>query len=81
MRWFMNMRIAAKLMTGFAAVALIAAVVGVIGIRGITSVNKADTRMYAAVVDPYSDVVEMAKNLQRSRVSLLDLITSTSTLR
>lgn len=46
MKWFLNLRIAAKLITGFLIVALIAGMVGVVGIINIKALDKADTLLY-----------------------------------
>ncbi len=46
MKWFYNMKISAKLITGFIIVALIAALVGVVGINNINEISKSDTMLY-----------------------------------
>ncbi|MGI6622076.1 MAG: methyl-accepting chemotaxis protein [Acetivibrionales bacterium] len=46
MKWFYNLKIAAKLITGFIIVALIAGIVGVIGLININNITEADRLLY-----------------------------------
>jgi methyl-accepting chemotaxis protein len=46
MKWYINLKIAAKLIIGFLVVAIIAAVVGIIGLINITRINEADTQLF-----------------------------------
>lgn len=46
MRWFENMSISKKLMTGFLIVALLAAAVGAVGMMNLNHINQADTALY-----------------------------------
>lgn len=46
MQWFYNMKIAAKLISGFVIVALIAGIVGVIGLVNLNSISEADKLLY-----------------------------------
>ena len=46
MKWFYNLKIRVKLLTGFIIVAIIAGAIGVIGITSITSVDDKGTKMY-----------------------------------
>jgi methyl-accepting chemotaxis protein len=78
MQWFSNLRIQSKLMVGFATVAIIAGVMGTFGIYNIKALDDSDTHMYEGFVDPYSSVVELAKNLQRTRVSAGEMAMSTT---
>jgi len=74
MKWFMNMKIAAKLITGFMFVALIAAVVGVVGIVNINAINKADTELYENMTVPISQLADISTEFQQIRVSVRDMI-------
>lgn len=40
MRWFYNMKISTKLISGFVIVALMAAVVGVVGLKNINEMDQ-----------------------------------------
>lgn len=46
MKWFLNMKIATKLISSFILVALIAGIVGIIGLLNINKINEADTSLY-----------------------------------
>lgn len=46
MKWYINLKIAAKLILGFLVVAIIAAVVGVVGLINIYKINEADTLLF-----------------------------------
>ncbi|HBV87257.1 MAG TPA: methyl-accepting chemotaxis protein [Desulfosporosinus sp.] len=76
MKWFMNMKIAAKLISGFIFVALIAAVVGVVGIVNIKTIDNADTELYENMTVPISQLAEISTEFQRARVHSRDLILS-----
>jgi methyl-accepting chemotaxis protein len=45
-KWYLNMKIAPKLIIGFIIVAIIAGCVGIIGITNILSIGNADTRLF-----------------------------------
>ena len=74
MEWFNNMKISAKLITSFIIVAIISGVVGVIGITNITKINNNDTILYENMTVPLTEVADMARWFQRSRVNARDLI-------
>ncbi len=46
MKWFLNLKIAAKLIISFVFIALIAGIVGAVGLYNLNSMNKADTQLY-----------------------------------
>jgi len=46
MKWFLNMKISAKLITGFLIVALLAGVVGAIGLQSINTISSADKLLF-----------------------------------
>ena len=46
MKWFLNMKIAAKLILGFLIVAIIAGVVGGIGLINLNKMASADRQLY-----------------------------------
>lgn len=74
MKWFYNMRISMKLISCFIVVAIISGVVGVIGISNITRINNNDTILYENMTVPLSEVADMARWFQRSRVNARDMI-------
>lgn len=73
MRWFNNLRISAKLLTGFSVVALIAVIVGGVGITKIKTIDDADTRLYENMTVPIGDVGQLRLSSQRVSTSLLSL--------
>ena len=76
MKWFLNMKISAKLLGGFSLVALIAGVIGVVGISKIKAIDEADTAMYELNTKPMAPILEVAVAFQRIRVNYRDLALS-----
>lgn len=74
MKWYYNLKIAAKLLIGFILVALIAGAVGVVGIISLKSVNDADTQLYERNAVGLSIMSDLSTTYQQFRVSLHDLI-------
>jgi methyl-accepting chemotaxis protein len=74
MKWFYNMKIGAKLISGFILVALIAGVVGVVGIVNISTIEGKDTILYEEMTVPISEAAQMAKLFQEIRVINRDMI-------
>ncbi len=74
MNWFKNMKIAAKLITGFVIVALIAGIVGVVGVVNIVQINNADTELYEVNTVPITELATANEKYQRIRLNMLNLI-------
>lgn len=74
MKRFYNLRVGAKLLTGFTIVAIIAGVVGIVGIINIRKGNNNATKLYLENTKPLGEIAKSAANFQRERVSLRDLI-------
>lgn len=74
MKWFLNFKIAAKLIIGFLIVAFIAGVVGVVGLININTMNNADTLLYEenALGMEYSG--NMATLNQRLRYNVAEMV-------
>ncbi|BCG46497.1 Methyl-accepting chemotaxis sensor/transducer protein [Citrifermentans bremense] len=77
MKWFHNLKLGAKLMTGFAAVALIAAVIGFIGITKLRSIEEADTKLYQKITIPISQLQDISTSFQRIRINIRDMVAAT----
>lgn len=77
MKWFYNMKIATKLITGFIIVALIAGVIGVAGIINIKSIDEADSELYKSGTVPISELAIVMEKYQRIRVQSFKLILNT----
>jgi len=77
MKWFLNMKITAKLIFSFVIVAIIAGVVGGVGISNIMTIDKNGQLMYENMTVPLAGTAEMAKLFQRIRVNTRDMIFET----
>ncbi len=73
MKWYKNLKIAAKLITGFLVVAIIAAVVGVVGLINIYRINEADTLLYEQNAVGLAYVGNSSANFERLRYNALKL--------
>ncbi|MCB2297392.1 HAMP domain-containing methyl-accepting chemotaxis protein [Clostridium tagluense] len=78
MKWYMNMKISAKLLSGFIMVAIIAAAIGVIGIISLKSIDKSDTELYENQLVPTTQLAEINKSFQMIRVDVRDIIIETN---
>ncbi|GCD10090.1 HAMP domain-containing methyl-accepting chemotaxis protein [Clostridium tagluense] len=74
MKWYMNMKISAKLLSGFIMVAIIAAAIGVVGIVSLKSIDKSDTQLYENQLVPTTQLADINKNFQMIRVDVRDII-------
>lgn len=74
MKWFYDMNVAMKLLTGFVLVAVIAAVVGVVGIRNIKLIAQSDAKLYQNMTVPISELSDISTQFQRARVNVRDAI-------
>lgn len=74
MKWFLNMKITAKLIAAFVIVAIIAGVVGFVGITNINKIDENGKVMYENMTKPLADASQMAKVFQQIRVSFREMI-------
>lgn len=74
MKWYYDLKIAAKLILGFIIVAIIAGVVGVVGIVNIRQMDELDTDMFQRHTSTLDDLARMINSFQRQRGRLKDLI-------
>ncbi|MBU3127596.1 methyl-accepting chemotaxis protein [Clostridium tagluense] len=74
MKWYMNMKISAKLLSGFIMVAIIAAAIGVVGIISLKSIDKSDTELYENQLVPTTQLAEINKSFQMIRVDVRDIL-------
>jgi len=74
MKWYYNMKIAAKLLVGFILVAIIAGAVGVVGIVYIKDMEENDKNLYENMTVPMSDADDIAECFQMARVYSRDMI-------
>lgn len=78
MKWFMNMKIASKLIIGFVLVAIITATVGIVGITSLKTANKSSTQLYVNMTVPISQLADINKDFQMIGISLRDIIIETN---
>lgn len=76
MKWFLNMKIGAKLILGFILVALIAGAIGVVGAISINQVGEADERLYTTMTDPLGELAVFVEAYQRMRGNVKDVLLS-----
>lgn len=74
MKWYLNMKITAKLIIAFVIVAIIAGVVGIVGINNINTIDENGHVIYANMTVPLAEAADMAKLFQRIRVNTRDMI-------
>lgn len=74
MKWFMNIKIAAKLLSGFILVALIAGGIGVFGIYNLKHLDDMDTELYELNTVPLGTIGHIAIDFQLQRVAYRDML-------
>lgn len=79
MKWFNNLKISVKLLSGFILVALLAGVVGVIAILSLTDIDKNDTELYEKCTVPIKQMSEISIAFQYIRVNLRDMVIASDT--
>ncbi|WP_318248640.1 MCP four helix bundle domain-containing protein [Geomonas subterranea] len=77
MKWFYDLKLGAKLMTGFIAVAIVSGVVGYFGIREIHVIEDADAKLYEKITIPIAQLQDISTSFQRMRVNLRDAMDTT----
>ncbi|MBF0535467.1 MAG: MCP four helix bundle domain-containing protein, partial [Nitrospirae bacterium] len=76
MKWFYDLKVRTKLLTGFVLVALFTVIVGIIGIRASNNINDMADEMYAEAVLPLETLGNVTDYFQRLRVYTRDFIYS-----
>jgi len=74
MKWFLNMKIGAKLLISYILIALIAGAMGVFAIYNIKSLDDSDTQLYENMTVPLAQIGQISTEFNRSRVDSRDLI-------
>lgn len=70
MKWFYDLKIATKLLSGFILIALIAGAIGWIGITNIRKIDARSAEMYERITIPVSQLGSISTDFQRVRVNL-----------
>ncbi|AKN29584.1 chemotaxis protein [Clostridium carboxidivorans P7] len=81
MKWFYNLKVATKLLTGFILVAIIAGMVGVVGVVNIKKIQILDADMYNRHTATMDDMAMILEYYQMERVSLRDVILAKDNLQ
>ncbi|OOM78722.1 HAMP domain-containing methyl-accepting chemotaxis protein [Clostridium sp. BL-8] len=74
MKWFYNLKIATKLITGFIIVAFIAGVVGAVGIMNVHKISSLDTELYEDHTATMPDLTNIASDYEMERGLIKDLL-------
>ena len=74
MKWFYNLKISVKLLSGFLLVALIAGVVGAFGIFQITKTDSNYSDLYTNFGVATGDAADIGRYYQRTRVAMRDIL-------
>ncbi|WMJ85951.1 methyl-accepting chemotaxis protein [Anaerocolumna sp. MB42-C2] len=73
MKWYNNMKISSKLITGFVLVAIIAGIIGVIGIVNIRNMDKLDTELYERHTVTLPELSNITNAYLKQRTSVRNL--------
>ena len=74
MKWFYNLKIKTKLLTGFILVACVVGMVGYVGITNIKALEESDNELYENTTVPLAEAADMGIAFQRMRVNIRDMI-------
>ncbi len=78
MKGFYNLKISAKLLSGFIIVALIAGAVGGFGMINMKKLAQSDEELYEHITVPISQMGSISISFQRLRVSVRDMMLATT---
>ena len=79
MKWFMNLKVGTKLLSGFVLMAMIAGVVGYVGIVSLKAADDSDTVLYEKNTIPVAQLAQVSINFQRVRVNIRDVVLQKTT--
>lgn len=74
MKWFLNMKIGAKLILGFLLVAILTCAMGIFAVINIQALDKADTELYENYLVPTGQMAKISESFQRQRVNIRQAI-------
>ena len=80
MKWFYNLKLSLKLLSGFITVAIIAAIVGWIGISEMRTIAEDDAKLYEEAAVPLSHLQKISVAFQKKRIDLRDALNSNNKL-
>lgn len=74
MRFFLNLKIGTKLLTGFILVALVAATLGIVGVVNLRQTNTMYSDLYEEFGVPLGDIANVSIKFQQIRVCTRDIV-------
>lgn len=69
MKWFVNMKIASKLIISFLLIAILSSAMAVFAIIELDSLDKSDSEMYENMTVPIQKMAKISESFQRQRVN------------
>ena len=76
MKWFLNMKIGAKMITGFLIVAVLSAAMGIFALINIKALADSDTQLYQNMLVPTEEMASINQNFLRQRVQVRQALLS-----
>jgi len=74
MKWYRNLKIGTKIITGFLIIAVIVAAVGMAGLMNLNMLNQNNNGMYNNQTVPLEKLADLSQLYQRTRVIVRDII-------
>jgi methyl-accepting chemotaxis protein len=74
MKWFGNLKMAAKLLISFFIIAAMGAAMGVFAIINLDTISTSDTQLYENMLVPMEQIADIANNFQEQRISLQQIV-------
>ncbi len=74
MKWFYNLKISTKLLSGFIIVALIAGGIGIIGLLNINKIDALDEEMYEKITIPLGNLIDITDAYQNMKNNIRNSI-------
>jgi methyl-accepting chemotaxis protein len=78
MKWFYDIKIGTKLLSGFITVALIAGAIGAFGITRINQIKRGSDLLYHSVTVPLSDLSDISTSFEQVRIGARALVEAES---
>ncbi|WHH61636.1 methyl-accepting chemotaxis protein [Petroclostridium sp. X23] len=74
MKWFANLKLRTKLLTGFIIIALISGIIGIVSMYEMSVLNNRTSEMYNNRLVPIADLGAVVKNLARAKANTYLLV-------
>lgn len=78
MKFFLNLRISIKLISGFVLTAIIFGIVGIYAVHDLKAADNVNNQLYGNMIQPVSEMAEISSEFQTIRIILQDMINSQS---